>query len=241
MKICVIGNSHIAALKLAIKERLFQCKNMEVIFWGLPGRAYYRIVYEDGHFTTHGGGRRGRVLEISDGRYQDINPNDFDALLFHGSHKASDLLFSLRKHAADVREYSQGFLRAGIGAWLEDNFSVTLASSVEDSFRGKILLSPIAMVSEDSQENSAMEVRREELHFLNDVINDVLAKKKVTYVAQPDETIKENKYTDRRYSINSVRLSRDLDIKHEADEYFHMNAEYGREVLMNVENMLGRA
>src|SRR4029079_10892675 len=39
-KVCIIGNSHIGALALAARERLFTDPSLDIVFWGFPGAAF---------------------------------------------------------------------------------------------------------------------------------------------------------------------------------------------------------
>src|ERR1700722_9794672 len=109
MKIAVIGNSHLAALKLAVKDGLFYAKELEITFWGVAGKGFAETSYECGHFRTP---YRNFALKVSDGQHETLPAHAFDAIVFHGLPLNVWLYLSaLRKTSDDLRCYSRASLR----------------------------------------------------------------------------------------------------------------------------------
>ena len=47
-KICIIGNSHVAALREALKTKAFVDRKMDIVFWGFAGKWFFEIKFENG-------------------------------------------------------------------------------------------------------------------------------------------------------------------------------------------------
>lgn len=237
VRVCIIGNSHIAALKLAIRHGFFRDDRLDVVFWGVTGttgNGFRSIRYENGRLVTT---ETAFVRMVSEGKYETINPDDFNALIFHGSTvRYTKLLDSLRRTGGDVRQYSRAFLRDGIAGWLGTSHAATLIHRIRSSYTGRILVSPMPLMSEDSKRFDGRTVEAGELTLLNDILSEFYAAGGAEFLPQPNETIVQNKYTSTDFSIGSVPLGGD--VRHRKAEYYHMNARYGEAVLRKVSERL---
>jgi len=77
------------------------------------------------------------------------------------------------------------------------------------------------------------------LGLLNSHIRAILRDVRVEYIPQPSDTITEDKYTKREFCVHSVRLAAKLNCEHPADDYIHMNGQYGARVLRDIAVQLG--
>jgi hypothetical protein len=237
MKICVIGNSHIAALKLALRDGAFASAALDVAFWGLPGRGYSEIRYEDGRLCA---ADRDAVLTISEGRYQTVDPDEFEALVFHGPPiNPSRVLSHLRQGRSDIGGYSGAFLRDGLAAFFAGSKIGQIVLKVRNDYRGRVLVSPMAMISRQSRMFENQGVGAWEVAAINEAFAAGLSGFGLEFVPQPPATVVHNCYTDESYCIGSVRLTGELDQKHPADDYWHMNGLYGGAVLAAIGARLG--
>jgi hypothetical protein len=232
MKIAIIGNSHLAALKFAVKDGLFCAKELDVTFWGVAGKGFAETSYEGGHFRTP---YRDFVLKVSDGQHENLPAQAFDAIVFHGLPLNVWLYLSaLRKASDDLRCYSRASLRDGLQMHLKGDPTYRLVEALRADYDRPVLISPLALKSEDSGELALHSITSDELNFLNSCISAILSDMQVEYVAQPLDTIRDYKYTKREFCLNSVRLAADLSIKHADDDYDHMNGQYGARVLREI-------
>jgi hypothetical protein len=229
MKVAIVGNSHLAALKLAVQRNGFSHERLDIDFWGLPGPDFDSITCSAGLLQTP---RKSFVLHISDGLYESLPVRDFDAIVLHGvGLNVSDYLLSLRKASEHLRCYSSAFLEDGLRSCIENVPSWNLVRSLRAEFDGRLLMSAMPLSSEDGTKFKDISVADDELARLNDHIGAVLGKMGVEYVPQPPDTILDGKYTKREYSLDSVRLAAKLCYKHPDDDYIHMNERYGSLVL----------
>jgi hypothetical protein len=229
LKISIVGNSHLAALKLAVRRDLFAQERLDVSFWGLPGPEFNSITYSAGLLQTP---CKSFVLNISDGLYESLPVREFDAIVFHGvALNVSDYLLSLRKASEHLRCYSNALLEDGLRSCIEQVPSWSLVRSLRAEFGGRLLMSAMPLSSEDGTKFNGISVTDDELAYLNSHIGAVLGKIGVEYVPQPSDTIRDSKYTKREFCVDSVRLAAKLCYKHPDDDYIHMNEQYGFQVL----------
>ncbi|HVN64658.1 MAG TPA: hypothetical protein VMT58_08460, partial [Candidatus Binataceae bacterium] len=229
MKIAVVGNSHLAALKLAVQRNLFTQERLGIAFWGLPGPDFNAITYSAGTLQTP---FTSFVLHISDGLYESLPVREFDAIVFHGvALNVGDYLLSLRKAREHLRCYSNAVLGDGLRSRIEQMPSWSLVRSLRAEFGGRLLMSAMPLSSEDGAKFKGISVSDDELAHLNHHIGAVLAEIGVEYLPQPPDTIRDSKYTKREFCVDSVRLTAKLCQKHPDDDYVHMNEQYGVRVL----------
>jgi hypothetical protein len=232
MKMAVVGNSHLAALKLAVQRDLFAQERLDIIFWGLPGPEFSGITYRAGMLQTP---YTSLVLHVSDGLYESLPVREFDAIVFHGvALDVSVYLLSLRKASEHLRCYSNSLLRDGLRSRIEQMPSWNLVRSLRAEFGGRLLMSAMPLSSEDGAKFGGISVTDDELAHLNYHIDAVLGEIGVEYLPQPSDTIRDSKYTKREFCVDSVRLTAKLCQKHPDDDYVHMNEQYGVRVLQAV-------
>ena len=237
MKIAIVGNSHLAALKLAVRDDLFRGKRLDVSFWGLPGPEFRSMTYENGRFQTP---HKALALKISDGRYESLPVHDFAAIILHGMVlNPSDYLFSLRKASDDLLCYSTAFLREGLQACIEQAPSWDLVRSLRTDYDRRVLMSCMPLKSEDSAQFQGLSIMADEWNLLNSHIGAILCDIGVEYVPQPSDTVCDYKYTKREFCVHSVRFAAKLSYEHPDDDYIHMNGQYGARVLRDIDVRLG--
>jgi hypothetical protein len=232
MRIAIIGNSHLAALKVAVRDGLFRTGEPEITFWGTGGYGFNTISYEGGQFRTP---LRDFVLKVSDGRYESLPAHDFDAIIFHGVLlNVGRYLSSLRKTSEDLRCYSRACLREGLQMCIEDAPTYPLVRSLRTDYDRRVLISPMPLMSEDDILFKERSVRAEEFEVLNSCIAGIFSDIGAEYVAQPSDTVRDYKCTKREFCVNSVGLIGDLSIKHPNTDHLHMNGQYGARVLEEI-------
>jgi hypothetical protein len=213
MKISLVGNSHLGALKVAVRRGLFSQKRLDISFWALPGDKFHSITFSAGLLQTP---YKSFVLQASNGLYESLPVHEFDAIVFHGVVlKVGDFLLSLRKAGGDLRCYSKALLADCLQSCIEKEPPWSLVRSLRAGFGGRLLLSAIPLTSEDGSKFRGISVADDEFADLNHHIGAVLGKFGVEYVPQPSHTIRDSKYTKREFCV----------------DYIHMNEQYGCEVL----------
>ena len=187
---------------------------------------------KQGHFRTP---YTDFALKVSEGQYESLPAHEFDAIVFHGPPLNLGLyLTSLRRMSDDLRHYSSAFLREGLQMHLEWWPTYHLVQALRTDYDRRVLMSPLALKSEDSAELNGLSIRAEEFACVQSCIAAVLAEIRAEFVAQPSDTVRDYKYTKREFCLNSVRLGGDLSVQHATDDYEHMNGQYGARVLEEI-------
>jgi hypothetical protein len=215
IKICVIGNSHIGTLRRALVERLFLDRKLDFVFWGFPGSEYGKIRFENGRFTHPD---KERALAVSGGRYESIDPRDFDVLLFVGGFIPGKKIFALKAAGKPVSPIVAKLLRHQIAK----SPAMKLIRSATQVFSGRILLVPRPLQSESAREMDGLAHEHDE--DINRACAEIFAEQGVTYLPQPAETIKDRQWTKPEYMGPGSSG--------------HANAKYGAIVLTAVRDWL---
>jgi len=236
MKICIIGNSHIASLKLAIRRRVYADTESTFTFWGTPGDSFNKITYADRCLTTP---EVAMVMEVSDNQYMALPIDDFDALAFHGNELCPSLIMeSLRMFSSDLRSYSFQFLSAGLDRHLATFHAINLATMVARDFAGPVIVSPTPLISETPGWLNHRTFDDDEYSYLCSILTDLLRKRSLLFAPQPKRTISRAKYTRAKYERGAVEL---LGLKNKGfRDYLHMNASYGKLVLQEIVDLAAR-
>ena len=108
--------------KNALGEGKFDPGEDEYVFIGATSKAYRGETYvEDGILKATGKAKR-MFLQTSEGRYEKLDPNKFDAVVLYGSFFHLQTFFSsiLRANPAAADALSSSFLRRGAELWLQN-------------------------------------------------------------------------------------------------------------------------
>jgi hypothetical protein len=142
-KICIFGNSNIAALKLALRDDLFKTDRSSIVFWGLPAPHFRTITYHNGIFSTP---HMDLVQQIAEQRFPTLPVNEFEAIVFHGFGQLVRRYILFRQERAMIG--SDVELASRVRDWLEGDLMYGFARSVRADYNGRILMSPTALRSE---------------------------------------------------------------------------------------------
>jgi len=240
VRVCIVGTSHIAALKLA--ETAYRPGGAaEFVFFGAPARKFQKVKVENG-ILCGDASIRNLLLQTSGGRYEAIDPAEFDAVVFHGIdlHPALAILSIARHGHGSKLFFSDAFLRQGIRNWVKRTKAFGFASSILRVKKTVVILSPTPCPAEGHEAVDG-KVPKELMASLRprilEMIDEVLRDEGIHYVSQPEETYGSAYYTKQEYTVGSVRLV-DLGRQHPDDDFTHMNAAYGLIVLRRFENLL---
>jgi hypothetical protein len=220
VRVAIIGNSHLWALKRAIRLGLFKSDEHEITFWGTGGLGFDTISCEAGIFRTP---LRDVVLNVSGGRYESLPAHEFEAIIFHGIFpNVGRYLSGLQKMSDDIRRYSRAYLRDGLQTCIEAEPTYPLVRSLRADYERRVLMSAVPLAPEDSAKSKERSIRGEEFNLVNSCISAILCDMRAEYVAQPSETVCDYRYSKREF----LKLPDDDDI--------HMNGEYGASVLREI-------
>ena len=251
-RICVIGNSHLAALKKGMEQPSARTLSAEFTFYGAPGKTLSSFGVKDGCLVTDDPAAL-KAIRITNGKDSVLRLSDFDYFVIVGLRFSIMLITRVyAAHRTCQHVYKRGaqylvsdscFGEAAFGA-LHDSLAVQLASKIRTATDTRILICGQPMPSESFAQKFpwwrglARSDDSSELARIMENAGKSIPLKNVTYVPQPPDTKANPVLTLASYSTGSVRLTRDMAAAHDPDDGIHMNAHYGARVL---EQLIGVA
>lgn len=238
--IAVIGNSHIAALKLGWDARRSDFAGVELRFFGTPADNIENISVSEGRLVPRTPRVREDFVKISGG-YDSIDAN-YDGYLICGQ-------FGIKKLQRLCGDYrAEGYLRDQRVPISDECFAECLYSGLRDA--GSIGIveklrmitdAPVTVMHQAMRSDEDVESPLARVSATSDA-----AKIRETFMAaserlarefgfelfpQPPSTLSGPLQTKSVYARGSVRLAGGLSKVHPSDDYWHMNAAYGALVL----------
>ncbi len=221
MKICVIGDSHTAALKRSWSEIASLYPQVSLTFFASRGVTMSNLKVQNESLIPHKEFIRNQMLLTSNGR-SEIKDADYDVFLLYGL--KCDVCFISRDSF-----YSEQLLQQLIYDTIKNTASKQLLEKLRKITQKKIWLGHTPLLASsninDSMGNDAYLLGLESLNV------GYYKKMNAELVAQPINTIVKGRYTHERFTIGSRRLSiRDESESefHEPEDREHMNDEYGK-------------
>ncbi|WP_137154049.1 hypothetical protein [Rhizobium sp. FKL33] len=221
MKIAIIGNSHIAALKLAWTEIAPDFPQHQIVFFGHRGNKIANLIEKEERLVGKDPGLR-KAMKFTSGGVGAINPKDYDLFLVHGV--GLDALFLPEGRFFTSKFIAGAAHEIGTRAPAMKIINLIRSLSKKPVYVGHMPL-PVASEVRGDQSTAA---------FVNGMAfleEKMFAPLDAKLVLQPLETIVNGESTERRFKQNSTSLAigdswdnhnhRDTDRR-------HMNAEFGK-------------
>lgn len=222
MRLCIIGNSHIAALKTAWDASIgVEYPGLRPTFFGARGGGLTRLDVQGDVLSTDDPKIRSDLAFTSGGQCR-IDPADHDAFLVYGL---------CRYVNAQVRNYRAGYSRQALETTILDYWAATSLISIIQKLR-QITDLPIhagASPLEAAPHRSGGDTSGYD-RFLCDSNQQVFRYLDAVLIGQPAETIVNGDASAPGYAIGSNRLAVGAEndsVPHQSGEMRHMNAEFG--------------
>jgi hypothetical protein len=245
VKVCVIGNSHLAAVKLGHDRIAADHPAFTLHFFGAEAASLWGLQRE-GTVLAPKNARLAGKLALTSGGAESIETRDYDAFvlvgLFFGMASLAQLFAGRRPFGTDNPEadlMSRPFIRAAAPDVLAGSLAVVTAAKIIAARQGlatraPILLIPTPLPSEAAQRQELGVWRTAHTTELlwntyAEACRSLSGKLPFELLDQPSETTLPPAYTRETYSAGSVRLS--AQEAHPEDDILHMNGEYGALVL----------
>lgn len=224
MKIGIVGNSHLAALKFARKDGCFS--EHEIDFWGAPGSAFAqnvsidgsRLLYQSNLASPQAPGLRG-MPGVFDARL-------YDAVVIYAYSMGVPAIAHDISRLSNKR-YSFNFRQEAVHELLHGRFSFKYARSIDTTKTKLIIYAAPFMSAEapgrDIDIEPAVEILKEEAAILG-----------ATFAIQPEKTRENFSRTSPGYLEGIVHE----DGKIRGKDFKHMNAQYGSIILDHIIRML---
>ena len=223
MKLCVLGNSHVASLKSAWDEISSQAEfsDVSVTYFANTRQSMKALRVQDGKLVPRTERLKEGIRYTSNG-LTEIVPEDYDVFLVYGGR--------FRVHVVDVQSFSD----AVIESWITD--SIESSSSIDNCRKLREITDKPIFVGHDP----LMALKREELVAnettrYEDVVGlnqkHVFDSLECTVLSQPENTIYKGQFTKQEYSSGSTSLTISddrLDELHSHTDVWHMNSVFGQ-------------
>jgi len=225
MRVCIIGPSHIAALRAAEQNGLASLGRHDVTYMGHEVKVFRHLALRDGRLFFDCPDTRMLAEDLK----SEVDLADFDALFVHGvGPRLSRLQERLAKNGVDLAAMSSAMQAKA----LERAFGGEIFQVLRDvraRFDGPILVSSKPEHAEPSDaEVEAIDTL--ELEPLTGIIGATLHSLGFHYLPQPAETIVKGRFTKAEYAegswktLGENRPGKKVDI-------WHMNEKYGAAIL----------
>jgi hypothetical protein len=218
-RVCVIGNSHTACLKLAWDSLQSKYPQIGLTFFAQRGSGMADLKPRNGALIPTSDGLK-KAIKHTSGGYSQINLQDFDVVLAVGLTCGYPLAVSHYSYAAarqtllDLTPHTTAFNLIGKIRQISD-IPIFVAHQPLRSCPG-----------EPDGELDLKPYRR----LIDDLNNELMQDAGATLLMQPAQTIANQFFTRPEFAVGSMRLDiGDLspDVEHSADPRSHMNARYG--------------
>jgi len=222
MKLCILGNSHIASLKAAWDNGLSAAHpNTEITFFGARRHLMLKLVEENGRLVA----REDLVaqsLATTSGGATSIDPSVYDSLLVYGLSRNTNLQVGV---LADG--YSRAVREQAITDYWDDANLLRLLKKLRRLTDTKIYAGHSPLEAATSDPTRPKGRYADYVALSNDLVfRDLNAE----LIAQPEATVVNGMGTDAGFSAGSTRLAVGKvndDFEHREEENRHMNAEFG--------------
>lgn len=247
MRVCILGSSHLAALKRAWD--VGDASNFEVIqptFLGSHTDSLKKVHCVAGRFHTDDPQVRRSLAMTSGLPDPELSIGDFDAFFVHALFNPNWITpYTLRaiRHAKSHGMLSSGLVRAVSQEILSRSGMIHMVRVIRTASDVPIVVSPQPYLSQavlTSPDKGPAYASLEQLEDytgpnFTDAFGDVLRaqglKSGFSVLPQPLETIVMPCFSAHEFCVGSVRLTSNLDIEHPDDDFSHMNSAYGALVL----------
>lgn len=231
MRICITGRSHMIALKNAVVEGKFDTGDDEFVFIGATSQLYRSDTYlENGVLRSRGRATK-MFLQTSDGRYDSVDPKEFDAVTIYGTYFHLQSLFAsiLRASPKHCDGYSSEFLRQGVRNWLLRMQTIETIREMRARADIPIILAFEPFFSERYKEKmpegaAISEITRD---IVFDALRAIVEDAGAICLFQPEETITDVIYSHHELTQDSRRMSGGGTKAHDVEDLTHLNSTYG--------------
>jgi hypothetical protein len=243
--ICLIGNSHLAAVKLAWEEVQEQYPHIVLQMFGSHSASLRDTALDSGRIvpTTKQVHRNFKWTSQTNA----IRLNKYDAFYIISAGFSPLPIFRLYSEWGYYelngrRKYlvSRDCFRRAVLGWLRAVPAMHLLRLIRSGTDAPIYLCAQALPSDECLDDPSSDIEHKDAIAHGDEANlfdlylDLcreLTTDNVFAIQQPDSTKSGIALTKREYSRNSVGLTPKFDLEHPPNDYFHMNRLYGAEML----------
>jgi len=240
IKICLIGDSHLAALKLGFDKIANEFEDVQVTFFGSFASSFNELIVNDRKIVPQSGKVK-KVMVMTSGGQANIVVDDYDLFILHGLELSFQGFVNkaLQQPVNNQDTQLQSLAWANLTSLIDQCLSIKLAKKFLRLDK-PVLLSPQPFLSEQVAHNlipkwelwhNLLENQGKPTHW---VMEALAAWEKhlvqLEALKQPPATVIHHFFTKNKFSVESIRLC-DMMTKHGEEDVIHMNPEYGEIVI----------
>ncbi|TVS03402.1 MAG: hypothetical protein EA407_06880 [Rhodobacteraceae bacterium] len=238
IRLCIIGNSHAAALKHAAEDFCAEHPDARLTFFAAPSNQTARLAVSDGQYRPRTP-ELAQQIQLTSGGLAEIDPVVYDAFLIYGFGGRGDRI-------DNPRRLSASFTRAIVLERVRSSLLMQHSAALRGLSDAPIFaaLTPLPAAASNKRRRRLMSHHAE----VALVQAELCAPLGVELCTQPEATLVGDQATRADFATGSVPLENALKARedwHELSERRHMNAAYGRLWLQafwpRLRAMLGRA
>lgn len=236
-QICIIGNSHAAALRQGWKSIAGDFPGITLTFFAAPRHLLREIAFRDGVLAPVNEDLA-NFFKITSGNKTEIRPSEYDRIVIAGAGigvvRFSEIYRTHRPFqmiSDDTTPISESCLLASANGFLASTpgFRIARMIGTPVSFIPEPIPAPgLAETDRWSSIWSDARVRQNANFVFRRALNEAGTTLNSTILHQPQETVRDD-FTEAQYSRDSMVFT--LKRKHRQDDYCHMNGDYGATVL----------
>ena len=221
IRLCIIGNSHVAALKHAAEGFCAEHPDARLAFFAAPSNQTARLAVSDGQYRPRTPDLA-QQIQLTSGGLAAIDPEAYDAFLIYG--------FGGRGHRTDKpRRLSESFTRAIVLDRVRCSLLMQHGAALRSLSDAPIFaaLTPLPAAAPNKRRRRLMS-HQAEVALVQAELCTPLG---VELCTQPEATLVADQATRADFATSSVPLENALkarEDRHELSERRHMNVAYGR-------------
>lgn len=231
MRICMLGNSHIASLKNAWMEIGSMHPDCDLVFFASRQEGLSALQLKDNALIPTNDDAA-RDIRFTSGGHATIQLDEYDAFVTYG------LLLSL---PSLDRRLSSAVLRRSIVDGISNTLNIRLCKTIREGSSKPIFIghNPLRAAPDPK-----LELRTNMLDYnqLVDIVDSALGIENASLIRQPEQTIVRGWFTLGEYSRGSTRLDvgdNASNAPHPDHDYDHMNKAFGALWLHSLFRRLG--
>jgi hypothetical protein len=253
-RICFVGNSHLAAVKLGWDVVGPHYPRVECLFYGASRRKMNDVIVDDGMLVPTSDTLAAELAQVSGGT-ANLRLNDFDAICLVGllfgflvplgitQHFRTYSMFPLKKQS---RLVSRACLRQIYRERMEGTIAIKLARMIRPASSAYLLLvqAPIPgekLVSTDPWVHAPADQVRSSIagafEIYQSAVGELGASEGIRIISQPANTLSPNGLTRDEFSRGSARL--ESQTRFADDNLSHMNRDFGALMIREVMKAAG--
>ncbi|PCI59176.1 MAG: hypothetical protein COB37_12010 [Kordiimonadales bacterium] len=251
---CLVGNSHLAAPKLAWEGVRAEYPAVRAQFYGATRKQLGELEVKNGAFGAHlrpTSKKVSRAVKRVSGGSDKLKPGSFDAVIlfslgfnFHQAEAIYRTHRTLDFNGSATAEHlvSADCFRAALRSLLEDSLAVKLVRQIRQISDVTIMLSlqpyPSEAILKDGWKGWTTLKAEGDVGLLQETYisaaADIAEAERFDVIYQPVDTLNSEGFTKQDFCENARRLDLAAGDVHPVKNYTHMNADYGERVLQQL-------